>query len=211
MGDIYTNPPQSRNEELVRAIIDGTEYTDPPQSRNEAILKSIIDGTEYTAAPQSRMEDLLLQLKEKYSNLEVVPIELEEDGITLEIPFIGTGNISSIICICDEQGTDQRYAFHDWTALYLYGQEKYATMTTRNGYNYTPFYNGVDQIDITVDNEDKTITATINVSDYTFMSDFKYTAYIFFENETTAANNSKMASDEDFREEVTEPEKIEKK
>lgn len=211
MGDIYTNPPQSRNEELVRAIIDGTEYTDPPQSRNEAILKSIIDGTEYTAAPQSRMEDLLLQLKAKYSNLEVVPIELEEDGTTLEIPFIGTGNIRSIMCICDERGTNQRYAFHDWIALYLYGQEKYTASSTRTGYNYTPFHHGVDQIDITVDNEEKIITATINVSDYTFKSSFKYTAYIIFENETNAVNNSKMASNKDFREEETEPEKIEKK
>lgn len=43
MGDIYTNPPQSRNEAIIRATIDGTEYTDPPQSR---------------------MEDLLLELKE---------------------------------------------------------------------------------------------------------------------------------------------------
>ena len=39
-------------------------YTDPPQSRNEAIIKSTIDGTQYTAPPQSRMEDLLLELKE---------------------------------------------------------------------------------------------------------------------------------------------------
>lgn len=39
-------------------------YTDPPQSRNEAIIKSTIDGTQYTDPPQSRMEDLLLDLKE---------------------------------------------------------------------------------------------------------------------------------------------------
>lgn len=35
-----------------------------PQSRNEAILQATIDGTEYTDPPQSRIEDLLLQLKE---------------------------------------------------------------------------------------------------------------------------------------------------
>lgn len=34
-----------------------------PQSRNEAILQATIDGTEYTDPPQSRIEDLLLQLK----------------------------------------------------------------------------------------------------------------------------------------------------
>lgn len=41
-----------------------TIYTDPPQSRNEAIIKSTIDGIQYTDPPQSRMEDLLLELKE---------------------------------------------------------------------------------------------------------------------------------------------------
>ena len=34
-----------------------------PQSRNEAILRATIDGTEYTEPPQSRIEDLLLELK----------------------------------------------------------------------------------------------------------------------------------------------------
>ena len=59
MGDF-----DSRNEQILEAIINGTEYTDPPQSRNEAILKSILDKEEYTEEPQSRIEDLLLQLKE---------------------------------------------------------------------------------------------------------------------------------------------------
>lgn len=40
-------------------------YTAPPQSRNEAILAATIDGTQYTDPPQSRIEDLLLQVKEK--------------------------------------------------------------------------------------------------------------------------------------------------
>jgi hypothetical protein len=35
-----------------------------PQSRNEAILQATIDGTEYTNPPQSRIEDLLIELKE---------------------------------------------------------------------------------------------------------------------------------------------------
>lgn len=41
----------------------GDKYTNPPQSRNEAILRATIDGTEYTAPPQSRIEDLLIELK----------------------------------------------------------------------------------------------------------------------------------------------------
>lgn len=32
------------------------------QSRDEEILASIIDGTEYTAEPESRIEELLLEL-----------------------------------------------------------------------------------------------------------------------------------------------------
>ena len=42
----------------------GDIYNNPPQSRNEAILRATIDGTEYEAPPQSRMEDLLVELKE---------------------------------------------------------------------------------------------------------------------------------------------------
>ena len=38
-------------------------YSNPPQSRNEKIIKAIIDGTEYLAPPQSRIEDLLIMLK----------------------------------------------------------------------------------------------------------------------------------------------------
>lgn len=42
----------------------GVQYTAPPQSRNEAIIKAIIDGVEYTAPAQSRIEALLIELKE---------------------------------------------------------------------------------------------------------------------------------------------------
>lgn len=40
-GIQYTNPPQSRNEAIIEATIEGTEYTDPPQSRMEALLKEL--------------------------------------------------------------------------------------------------------------------------------------------------------------------------
>ena len=62
-GVQYTNPPQSRNEELLEDIITGTPYTAPPQSEIEEILVSIIDETPYNKAPQSRNADLLLQVK----------------------------------------------------------------------------------------------------------------------------------------------------
>ena len=50
----------------------GDIYTNPPQSRNEAILRATIDGVEYTAPPQSRIEDLLLELKSVIENGSVV-------------------------------------------------------------------------------------------------------------------------------------------
>ena len=62
-GVEYTSPPQSRNEAIVEAIIDGTEYTDPPQSENEEILVSILNETPYEKPPKSRFSDLLLKLK----------------------------------------------------------------------------------------------------------------------------------------------------
>ena len=46
MGDLYTNPPQSRNEAILRATIDGTEYTDPPQSRIEDLLIELKEAIE---------------------------------------------------------------------------------------------------------------------------------------------------------------------
>ena len=46
MGDIYTNPPQSRNEAILRATIDGTEYTDPPESRIEDLLLELKEAIE---------------------------------------------------------------------------------------------------------------------------------------------------------------------
>ena len=63
-GVQYTNPPQSRNEELLEDIITDQPYTAPPQSEIEEILVSIIDDTPYTKPPQSRNADLLLQVKE---------------------------------------------------------------------------------------------------------------------------------------------------
>lgn len=68
----------------------GDVYTNPPQSRNEAILRATIDGTEYEAPPQSRIEDLLIELKAaieqgactgNYNDLSNKP---QIGGVTLE-------------------------------------------------------------------------------------------------------------------------------
>jgi hypothetical protein len=85
-----------------------TIYTDPPQSRNEAIIKSTIDGTQYTDPPQSRMEDLLKELKAaieggggggttNYNNLENRP---QINSHTLE------GNMSFADLGIDETPTE---------------------------------------------------------------------------------------------------------
>lgn len=67
MGDIYTNPPQSRNEAILRATIDGTEYTDPPESRIEDLLlelkETIEEGGSVEANPEGVASETLSKLK----------------------------------------------------------------------------------------------------------------------------------------------------
>ena len=58
MGDIYTNPPQSRNEAILRATIDGTEYTDPPQSRIEDLLLELKEAIEQGGGSVESYEQL---------------------------------------------------------------------------------------------------------------------------------------------------------
>ena len=85
-----------------------TIYTDPPQSRNEAILKATIDGTQYTDPPQSRNEDLLLELKAKIeggggggtTNYNLLENRPQINGNTLE------GNMSFANLGIDETPTE---------------------------------------------------------------------------------------------------------
>ena len=56
MGDIYTNPPQSRNEAILRATIDGTEYTEPPQSRIEDLLLELKETIEQGGTGEDDMK-----------------------------------------------------------------------------------------------------------------------------------------------------------
>ena len=43
------------------AILNDGEYTDPPQSRIEEILIAKLNGTAYTKTPHSRIESLLIE------------------------------------------------------------------------------------------------------------------------------------------------------
>lgn len=54
----------SREEELLRGLIDGTSVDAEPQSRSEAYLKAIIDGEDVSklGEPQSRVEKLYVEL-----------------------------------------------------------------------------------------------------------------------------------------------------
>ena len=58
----------------------GVQYTAPPQSRNEAIIRATIDGTEYTAPPQSRIEALLIELKEAIEQGGGVEVDTQVNG-----------------------------------------------------------------------------------------------------------------------------------
>lgn len=51
-----------------------------PQSRNEAIIKATIDGVEYTAPPQSRIEALLIELKEAIEQGGGVEVDTQVNG-----------------------------------------------------------------------------------------------------------------------------------
>ena len=86
MGDMYTNPPQSRNEAILRATIDGTEYTDPPQSRIEDLLIQLKEVIEHGEA-KIKIGDV--QGATASTSLRTVtltwsdPSDLELDGVIL--------------------------------------------------------------------------------------------------------------------------------
>lgn len=112
MGNIYTNPPQSRNEAILRATIDGTEYTDPPQSRIEDLLvelKQAIEGgsvssySDLTDKPSingvtlngnKTTEDLhILQGEVPYLLSDVSDVSIVADGTTITIAWTDPNDI----------------------------------------------------------------------------------------------------------------------
>ena len=112
MGDIYTNPPQSRNEAILKATIDGTEYTAPPQSRIEDLLvelKQAIEGgsvSSYndltdkpsingvTLSGNKTTEDLhILQGEVPYLLSDVSDVSIVADGTTITIAWTDPNDI----------------------------------------------------------------------------------------------------------------------
>ena len=82
---VEVDEPQSRDEQLLRGIIDN-ESVDlgDPQSRNEKILMAILGEDVTPEPPQSRIEQLLLELKAK----------IEAMGTTEELTVTANGDYS---------------------------------------------------------------------------------------------------------------------
>ena len=59
----------SRIENQLDALINGSTYSENCESRTEEILQSIIDKTEYTEPAESRIEQKLLDLKEQIGKM----------------------------------------------------------------------------------------------------------------------------------------------
>lgn len=112
MGDMYTNPPQSRNEAILRATIDGTEYTDPPQSRIEDLLielkQTIESGSvssyndltdkpsinDVTLSGNKTSDDLhILQGNVPYLLSDVSNVSIVADGTTITIAWTDPNDI----------------------------------------------------------------------------------------------------------------------
>lgn len=100
---------ESRNEQMIKAIINDTPYSSEyTQGRNEQILQSIIDNTPYTKEPESRMEVLLLELKAKieggggeYQAKSVMPDFTDGDVIITPDP-----EYSALSSVTVEKDTD---------------------------------------------------------------------------------------------------------
>ena len=97
----------------------GDIYTTPPQSRNEAILRATIDGTEYTAPPQSRIEDLLIELKAaiEQSGGGTTVVANPEGEATDEVKKLQVG--STVYAVEDEAGRQLLDDTVGWTGKNL--------------------------------------------------------------------------------------------
>lgn len=146
-----------------------------PQSRDEEILIAMIDGTEYNKLPQSRMEELLLELKEVieeggggggirpigvtttplYDGATTNPIQINGESYTAETGDMVTyqsteflfnvnevwqelGDVSVVLAIIDDIFADIAPAFDD-TSTYavddyvIYNDRLYRCTTAHTG------------------------------------------------------------------------------
>ena len=68
-----------------------------PQSRNEEILTAILDDTEYNKPPESRIEGLLIDLKVKINNMIPEPtanIDITSNASNIDVKSYATANVS---------------------------------------------------------------------------------------------------------------------
>lgn len=108
MGEFYTNPPQSRNEAILKATIDGVEYTAPPQSRIEALLLMLKDEIAHTG----------VEVDTQISDSSVNPVEnraiysfVNSSVSTNTANFIGTFNSVEALEAYSGTVTNNDYAF----------------------------------------------------------------------------------------------------
>ena len=97
MGDIYTNPPQSRNEAILRATIDGTEYTAPPQSRIEDLLLELKEAIEQGGAGEGDMEKSVYDADNAVATAGGIAAYVDDEITDLHLGTASTKNSTSVV------------------------------------------------------------------------------------------------------------------
>lgn len=86
--------PQSRNEEILQSIVDGTEYTKVPQSREEYLLLEIKDIIEQGGGGTSDVQGLVLTMNSSTYVITAYLVDGEGqqvgDSQTIDIPLEAT-------------------------------------------------------------------------------------------------------------------------
>lgn len=97
MGDIYTNPPQSRNEAILRATIDGTEYTAPPQSRIEDLLLELKEAIEQGGAGEGDMKKSVYDADNAVATAGGIAAYVDDEITDLHLGTASTKNAISVV------------------------------------------------------------------------------------------------------------------
>jgi hypothetical protein len=97
MGDIYTNPPQSRNEAILRATIDGTEYTAPPQSRIEDLLLELKEAIEQGGTGEGDMKKSVYDSDNAVATAGGIAAYVDDEITDLHLGTASTKNSTSVV------------------------------------------------------------------------------------------------------------------
>lgn len=97
MGDVYTNPPQSRNEAILRATIDGTEYTAPPQSRIEDLLLELKEAIEQGGTGEGDMKKSVYDSDDAVATAGGIAAYVDDEITDLHLGTASTKNSTSVV------------------------------------------------------------------------------------------------------------------